>query len=167
VLNLPKLDRVTWVFLGFVAITGIVYTSFGLTPSSYGTLLAQIGAPEYGPVLGNARYIRSDEWSMTTPFFQAAVRNGFRRMNETSFYKEDLRGQSIPVALPLKDWGLIFKPQRWAFFWTSPAIAYSAFWALTMCGCLAGYQLLFRQMGVDSLLAAAVAKARAKMAYSN
>ncbi len=154
--NRPNLDWVTWVFLGIVALAGIFYTSFELTPSSYGELLAQIGAPEEGPVLGNSRYIRSDEWAMTTPFFQAAVRNDFHRFNATSFYKEDLRGQSIPVALPLKDWGLVFKPQLWPFFLTSPAIAYSAFWALMMCGCLAGYQLLFRQFGADPLLAVAV-----------
>ena len=122
-LGFDKLDRFTRVFLGVVAISGALYVTLQLTPSSYGLLLTQIGAPEEGPFLGGAQFIRSDEWSITTPFFQAAVRNGFRRFNQTSFYGEDLRGQSINLALPLKDWGLIFKPQLWPFFLTSPAVA--------------------------------------------
>ena len=69
-----RLDLVTGAFLGLVTLGGIVYVSFKLTRSSYGNVLGQIGAPEYGPVLGVPRYIRSDEWSMTTPFFQATVR---------------------------------------------------------------------------------------------
>jgi hypothetical protein len=151
----PKLDLVTCVFLGLVALGGIVYTAFELTPSSYGIVLDQIGAPEDGPILGEPRVIRADEWAMTTPFFQAAVANGFRRVNQSSFYQEDLRGQSIPIGLPLKDWGLVFKPQLWAFFFAPPAIAYSFFWALMLCGSLAGYQLLLRQLGLQPLFAAA------------
>ena len=69
-----KLDPVTWVFLALVALGGIVYTALELTPSSYGMVLTQLGAPEDGPVLGTARYIRSDEWAFTTPLFQAAVK---------------------------------------------------------------------------------------------
>jgi hypothetical protein len=150
--------RIFWVrtavFLGLVALLGIVYVSFELTPSSYGLVLTQIGAPEEGPVLGTARYVRSDEWAFTTPFFQAAVRNGFQRFNQTSFYREDLRS---PSGLPLKDWAIVFKPEMWAFFVVPPALAFSIYWALVMCGCLAGYCLLFRELGASLWLAAAVA----------
>lgn len=152
----PKLDPVTYLFIGLVALGGILYTAFELTPSSYGIVLSQIGAPEDGPILGEPRVIRADEWAMTTPFFQAAVANGFQRVNRSSFYQEDLRGQSIPIGLPLKDWALFFKPQLWPFFFASPAIAYSFFWALMLCASLAGYQLLARHLGLHPLFAAAV-----------
>jgi hypothetical protein len=149
-----KPDLVTSLYLGFVILCGIVYTCFGLTPSSYGVVLAQIGAPEQGPILGTARSIRADEWASATPYFQAAVRNGFRRVNESSFYREDLRGVYL---LPLKDWSLIFKPELWAFFIVSPATAFSFYYALLMCGFLAGYFLLFRQMELDPFVSAAAA----------
>ena len=48
--RLPKLDLVTQIYLGTVILCGIVYTGLGLTPSSYGIVLAQIGAPEEGPI---------------------------------------------------------------------------------------------------------------------
>jgi hypothetical protein len=150
------MDRVTWVFLGCVALSGIVYTALELTPSSYGAVLVQIGVPDDGPLLGTARFIRSDEWAFSTSALQAAVRNGFRRTNETSFYREDLRAASIPLGLPLKDWSLVFKPELWLFFVVSPALAFSAYYALMMCGSLAGYQLLLRRIGVDPFVAAAV-----------
>jgi len=66
-------------------------------------------------MLGTPRLIRSDEWAVITPLFQAAVRNGFREVNETSFYREDLRSV---FPLPLKNWSLFFRPQLWAFFLT-------------------------------------------------
>jgi hypothetical protein len=147
-------DLVTRWFLAAVALGGLIYVCFGWTPSSYGWVLEQIQAPEAGPIAGSARGIRSDEWAVSTPYFQAAVRNRFQRVNQTSFYLEDLRNF---YALPLADWSLVFKPQLWAFFLLPPATAFSIYFALFMCGFLAGYHLLFRQLGVPSGLAAAAA----------
>ena len=145
-------DRITRWFLAAVALGGLIYVCFGFTPSSYGVLLDQLQAPDSGPVAGSSRQIRMDEWGLATPYFQAAVRNRFRRINETSFYREDLRNF---CALPLADWSLVFKPQMWAFFLLPPAAAFSIYHALLMCAFLAGYQLLFRQLGVPAWLAAA------------
>ena len=61
-----KLDLVTVFFLGAVLLAGIVYTSFEFTPSSYGVLLNQIGAPEYGPSLGAADAMPSGWYWPTT-----------------------------------------------------------------------------------------------------
>ena len=151
--RLPE-DRITRWFLVAVALAGIIYACLGLTPSSYGLVLVQIGAPEAGPVAGSARMIRADEWAIATPFFQAAVRNRFQRLNQTSFYREDLRNF---YALPLADWSLVFKPEIWAFFLVPPATAFSIYYALFMCGFLAGYQLLFLRLGVPAWLAVAAA----------
>jgi hypothetical protein len=145
-------DLVTRWFLSAVLLAGFIYVCFGWTPSSYGSLLDQLQAPQAGPVAGSPRGIRSDEWAVATPYFQAAVRNRFRRVNDSSFYHEDLRNF---YALPLADWSLVFKPELWAFFVFPPATAFSIYFALFMCGFLAGYYLLFRRLGIPNLLAAA------------
>ncbi len=144
--------RITRWFLAAVVLVGVIYVCFDLTPSSYGVFLNSIQAMDAGPVIGSSRLIRSDEWSVATPLFQAAVRNKFQRINETSFYREDLRNF---VALPLKDWSLIFKPQFWAFFVLPPDIAYSIYYAFFLIAFLAGYHLFFRQLGVTAWLAMA------------
>lgn len=147
-------DRITWWFLAVVLAGGLIYVCFGWTPSSYGVVFDTLDAQGVGPLVGTSRPVRSDEWAIETPYFQAAIRNRFRRVNETSFYREDLRNF---YALPLADWSLAFKPQLWAFFVFPPAAAFSLYWALMMCGFLAGYHLLFRQLGVASWLAVVTA----------
>ena len=87
---------------------------------------------------------------MITPLIQASVRNGFTRINETSFYREDLRNA---LALPLKDWSLPFKPQLWAYFAISPARALSIYYALYMVAFHAGDYFLFGEMGMPAWLA--------------
>jgi hypothetical protein len=141
-------------FPGAVALVALIYICFDLTPSSYGVFLEAIQAPDAGPVFGTSRPIRSDEWSVDTPLMQAAVRNRFQRVNETSFYREDLRSF---VALPLKDWSLVFKPQLWAFFLLPPSTAFSIYWAFFMCAFLIGYFLLFRDLGAPDWFSAAAA----------
>lgn len=143
--------KFTRAFLGMVLLAGLVYTAFNWTPSSYGRVLAGILAPEAGPVLGLPQFIRSDEWAILTPQVQAAVRNDFKRVNETSSYREDLRNYFMP---PLRDWGLLFRPQAWLFFITSPATAFSAYWTYFMGLFIAGYYLLFLELGVAPMLAA-------------
>jgi hypothetical protein len=153
-LRLFKPDPIATLFLGLVLACGAVYTLLDLTPSSYGMVLTQIGAPEQGSLLGAARGIRSDEWAGSTALFQACVRNGFTRINKSSFYQEDLRNFYL---LPLKDWSLIFKPEIWGFFVLPPATAFSLYYASLMCAFLIGYFLLFRFIGLDSLVAALAA----------
>ncbi len=103
-----SMDRVTGWFIAAVLLAGLVYVSLQLTPSSYAVVLKQIDAPaDAGPLMGEERAVRSDEWAGVTPMFQASVRARFQRINETSVYREDLRNF---YALPLRDWGLAFKP---------------------------------------------------------
>lgn len=134
-------------FLAFVALVllGIVYVSQYWSPSSHALALRQLGVADDGLVLGEPRPIRSDEWAVVTPLTQAAVNNDFRRINGTSLYKEDLR---INYGLPLRDWGLLFKPTMWAYFIVDAAHAYSFQWYATFSGFLIGYALLFRRLGL-------------------
>ena len=140
-------DSFTPIFLAILLLAGLVYTACKMTPSSYGAALAFILAPQDGPTLGVSRPIRSDEWAILTPQVQAAVRNHFQRFNETSFYREDMRNYFMP---PLKDWGLIFRPESWLFFGTSPALAFSAYWAFFMGLFIAGYYLMSLSFSADS-----------------
>src|SRR5947209_2919248 len=128
-------DKITAIFVITLVVIAFLYTAFSLSPSSYGITLQLIHAPNPGLVAGHPKSIRSDEWGVWTPFFQATVRNHFHRFNATSLYNEDLRNVN---ALPLKDWGLIFKPQLWAFFVLSPARALSLYYAALICSFLAG-----------------------------
>jgi hypothetical protein len=84
----------------------------------------RMGVGKPGLYLGHARFLRTDEWAMWTPYIQATVNNGFHRFNLTSIYGEDLRNFNI---VPLWDWGLIFKPEMWSFFVLDPAWAFSIF----------------------------------------
>ncbi len=127
-----------------VLLLGAVYTALLWTPSSYAILLERLAVEDTGLVWGEPRRIRQDEWQRWTPFFQAAVNNGFRRINQTSLYREDLRNVE---GLPLADWGLAFKPYFWPFFLTDPARAFSFFHASLMALFLIGYERLFRALG--------------------
>ena len=145
-------DVVSRIFLTLLAAAAILYVALGWTPSSYGAALQLFGAPEQGPILGTARPVRSDEWAVTTALIQASVRNHFQRFNHTSFYGEDLRNAWF---VPLQDWSLAFKPHFWGFFVFDPAHAMSFYFGFLMAAMLAGYHLLFREMGADGWLAAA------------
>ena len=102
--------------LGFpvaVMIIAALYAAFQLTPSSYARALYMVGVTDTGLLFGFPQEERSDEWALWTPYLQIAVNNGFARIEHISPYEADLRNFNC---LPLWDWGLIFKPQMWAFF---------------------------------------------------
>ena len=128
----------------------LVYVALHLSPSSYALALDQLGE-EHSPLLGSPRALRTDEWAVTTPLFQAAERNGFHEINHTSFYGETLRSF---IGLPLLNWGLPFKPLVMPFFVVSPEIAYSFFWAASAALFLVGWSLLLRELGFSRLVAA-------------
>ena len=107
--------------LGFILL-GVIYVGNTYSPSSYGIVLEQLKVKNKGLVFGEPRAIRSDEWAVVTPLTQATVNNDFKRYNESSFYKEDLR---INYGLPIKDWGMAFKPTMWGYLFLDPAYAYS------------------------------------------
>jgi hypothetical protein len=89
------------------ALAGVMYVNQAWTPSHYSIVFALLGL-EQGPTLGLAQTIRSDEATVVTPYFQIAVRSGFGPRDEISPYREPLKSF---WALPIADWGLVFKPQ--------------------------------------------------------
>ncbi len=117
------------------------------SPSSYAIILRSLGVQETGLVFGTPREIRGDEWAILTPLTQAAVNNGLKRYNETSFYREDLRTvDSVPVA----DWGLAFKPDQWLYPLVDAAYAFSFQHLVYIVAFLVGYALLFARLGIGA-----------------
>lgn len=131
--------------LGFILL-GVIYVGNTYSPSSYGIVLEQLKVKNKGLVFGEPRAIRSDEWAVVTPLTQATVNNDFKRYNESSFYKEDLR---INYGLPIKDWGMAFKPTMWGYLFLDPAYAYSLHWYLIFVIFILGYTLLFEKFEVS------------------
>lgn len=80
---------------------------------------------------------------MFTPYIQIAVNNDFGQFNAHSPYHESLRTFQ---ALPLLDWGLLFKPYHWAFFVLPAANAYSFFFMFMAMAFLSGWALFLRQL---------------------
>lgn len=126
---------------------GILYVGQAWSPSSYGHVLQLAGASETGVVWGQPRAIRSDEWSVTTPLTQATVRNNFERYNQTSYYGEDLRSN---YALPLHDWGMVFKPSFWLYGLVPAAYAFSWHYWVMLVAFTFGYAHFFRLTGATA-----------------
>jgi hypothetical protein len=136
------------VYLILLGLYGVFYIGKTLSPSSYGIVLEQIKAKGEGLVFGVPRIIRGDEWWSLTPLAQISVNNNFERYNKTSPYKEDLRAS---YALPLKDWGLIFKPTMWGYHLLPPEYAFSLYYFLIMALFLIGFAVLFFKLGVSNI----------------
>lgn len=128
-----------WICFGLF----LIYIAMCLTPSSYGLVLNIFGMNGEGLFWGQPRAIRSDEWAVWTPYFQAVVNNDFSRFNQLSLYHEDFRGFS---ALPIYDWALFFKPLLWPFLVLSDAYAFSAHHALIMLAFIIGWKQLIDRL---------------------
>src|SRR5262245_26460699 len=72
------------------------------------------------------------------------LRSGFQRFDRTPPYFEDLR---TLYAMPIRDWAIVFKPQFWLFFITSPATAYSFYHFILIAMFVVGFTALFVQLG--------------------
>ncbi|WMJ67861.1 hypothetical protein [Stenotrophomonas sp. 24(2023)] len=136
--------------LAIIAVLCVLYVGFALTPSSYALAFDYLGLPAQEPLLGSARLIRSDEWMVYTPYVQIAVANDFGQVNAHSPYHEVLRTFQ---ALPLRDWGLLFKPYHWAFMLLPAANAYSFFFLFMALAFVAGWALFLRQLRLPPLAA--------------
>ncbi len=139
-----RLSTHSWVPIG-VAVIALLFVALRITPSSYGVALAALGSPGAGLVAGQAKPIRSDEWAVITPAVQATINNGFDRYNATSFYHEDLRQI---YAMPVHDWGFLFRPTMWLFGVARPSLAFAFHHVLVQTLCIVGFALLFRRSGL-------------------
>jgi len=132
-------------FVVAVTLLAAFYVAAAWSPSGYSRVLKWYDVEDHGLVVGWPQQIRSDEYAIWTPTIQAVVANDFGPINETSFYHERFRSLT---SMPLRDWGLLFKPEFWPFFLLSPARAYSAYHAFHAWALLVGWCLFFRRLGV-------------------
>lgn len=145
-----SLARISTILVLSIIIFCILYVGLGLSPSSYGCFLQNIGAANHGLVAGHCQPMRSDEYWVLTPYFQISVRNDFGQLNLLSPYKENLHSF---FALPTLDWGLIFRPQVWLFHVLPAAQAYSAYWLIMMLSFVGSLYKLLRLSGITPLIA--------------
>ncbi len=154
----------SWLTKGLLAallIGALIYVGNAWSPSSYAIALRYFGVQNDGLVAGHPQVIRADEWAVFTPQVQAVVNNGFARHNETSYYREDLRWV---FSLPIRDWGMVFKPTQWGYAILPPAYAFSLNFYLLAALFLSGYHLLFIRLGArpsDALLLSILLQASA------
>lgn len=132
---------------GLLALSALVYVGNTWSPSSYALALGAFGVEGHGPTAGLAREIRSDEWAVITPLTQATVNNGLARFNATSLYGEDLRST---YAMPILDWGLVFKPAMWLYPLVNAAYAFSFYHFTIIALFVIGYALLWRRLGMST-----------------
>jgi hypothetical protein len=138
-----RIPRAAWCWGLLLVISASFYVGNTLSPSSYALTLRNFEAPDDGVFFGKPRTIRGDEWAVITPLMQATVNAGLGRYNTRSYYEEDLR---TVYALPIKDWGLFFKPTMWLFLVANPAYAYSFHHFSITALFLVGWALLFRRL---------------------
>ncbi len=136
-----------------IACLFLVYVLNAWTPSHYGAATRILGIARSGPVMGEARTIRSDEWAVATPYFQIAVASDFGTHDVISPYREPLKGF---FALPSRDWSMAFKPDLWGFLVLDPAHAFSLHYALLAAATVFGFALLLRQIGCSPGFALAI-----------
>src|SRR5258706_11390096 len=136
----PLRRRLRWGGLLLGGVCCAIYIGNTWSPSSYAYALRQFEAADDGLVLGRNRLIRSDEWAALTPLTQATVNNGLQRFNHTSYYQEDLRSL---YALPVLDWGLLFRPTLWLYPLVNAAYAFSFHHLLVTLLFVAGHLVLF------------------------
>lgn len=136
-------DGAAWVIFAALAI-GVVYVANAWTPTHYGAAAALLGIEHAGPVFGEARGTRSDDWALTTPFFQIAVANRLGPIDLHSPFHQSL---TTFFALPSRDWSMAFKPDLWGFLALDPAHAFSLHFAVLAAAMLAGFAIVLRQLG--------------------
>ena len=84
----PKRDLVTWVFFGTLALAGFIYVCLGLTPSSYGVVLGQLGAPEEGPV-GSGKISRGEAHNPESHLIPLVLRVALGQRESASIFGTD------------------------------------------------------------------------------
>lgn len=151
--SLAQATRREWALL-VLLLVALIYVANAWTPSHYGQAANTLGIAHAGPVAGEARPIRSDEWAVATPYFQIAVANHFGPRNAFSPYHEPLK---TFFALPSRDWSMAFKPDLWGFLVLDPAHAYSLHYAVLALAMVTGFTVLLRQLGCSRGFALAVA----------
>jgi hypothetical protein len=145
-----------WVFPAACSAVALALSVAGFNGSSSAQILAASDgvAPSCGVVLGQAKFIRSDEWIMHTPWLLSQA----KQVHPFSSRNPSVGGKQSPLVcnLPVAHWSLCFRPEFWPFFSGLRAeSAFAFFWNFKWWSLLCGsYALLLIVTRGDSLLSA-------------
>ncbi len=87
------------------------------------------------PVLGKAKWIRFDEWCLTTPCYRSQYLNDFPIRGSNFGYGES----PILMGMPTADITSKIRPQLWSFYFFSFERAFSIYWYFKTFGILLGF----------------------------
>jgi hypothetical protein len=149
--------RNVWLFPAVCSVVAFAMSIAGLNGSSSAELFWAVdGVPSSrGLILGEAKFIRSDEWMVHTPWLlsQAKQNHPFSSRNPS------VGGKHAPLVcnLPVAHWSLCFRPELWPFVvGLKPESAFAFFWNFKWWSLLCGsYALLLIATRGESLLSAA------------
>jgi hypothetical protein len=135
-----------WLFPILLFVIVCVLTVFKVSGSSVG-IYQQIfngqGAKDANLIAGEPRLIRSDEYSIVTPFTISQAKTGFKRVNPLVGLGEDM---SVLGDAPVVDWSTLFKPQNWSFFILPLEQAFAFKWWILGWGLIVGCYFLLQTL---------------------
>jgi hypothetical protein len=146
-----------WLFPVGCSILALAMSVAGLNGSSSAQILpaSDNAAPSPGVILGEAKFIRSDEWIVHTPWLLSQV----RQPHPFSSRNASVGGKNAPLVcnLPVAHWSVCFRPEMWPFFAGLTAeAAFSFYWNFKWWSLLCGsYALLLIVTRGHALLSAA------------
>jgi hypothetical protein len=127
--ELIRFDRKTKIFLSLLVIAYILLSSLKIHTSNIGNWDLYWGKPESESVIaGKPRFIRMDEWMISTPAVMGQYERGLPLQNKAN------GGGNAPVifGLPVKDISSVLRPSVWPYFLFDLERAFAFSWNFTI-----------------------------------
>jgi hypothetical protein len=150
--------RNVWLFPAVCSVVALAMSSAGFNGSSSAELFSAVDnvPSSRGLILGEAKFIRSDEWAVYTPWLLSQA----KQIHPFSSHNPSVGGKHSPLVcsnLPVAHWTMCFRPELWPFF-TGLTVesAFAFFWNFKWWSLLCGsYVLLLVVTRGESFLSAA------------
>ncbi|MCM2313999.1 MAG: hypothetical protein NDJ92_02465 [Thermoanaerobaculia bacterium] len=112
----------------------------GSSVAAWNSEMNRVNRPDFGILLGTPRMIRSDDWTVGTPFImsQALQPDPFPTVNTSLGAKQSPMLLNVPV----RHWSVLFKPHLLGFFVLDLERAYALMWQLKVVGLLLSAAML-------------------------
>lgn len=126
---------IQWRFL-IAIITLFFIMLFKLNGSSIGAwdqiITEKQDTQQSSVLVGKARWVRSDEWNVQTPFYLSQAATGNKVIN--NMFTPDGQNMIIAYNSPVKDLTVIGKPFNWGFLFLSRDYGLSWYWGVKLIG---------------------------------
>ena len=141
------------VFPLLVLIAGITLTAWGVNGSSIG-VLSDSSVSDPALIAGTPRFIRGDEYRISTPAQVGNVAKGFPQHAWVGLTDTDFHVTSLDV--PTRSWLTPFQPQTWPLLTLRTEIGFAGFWWMLFVVPLIGVYVLLISLRAKPWLAATV-----------